>query len=239
LQSALVQDFPPLSLPQRFFVSVSFRAVATLILAIALFCTGFALWRISIHNEDVVEPGKLYRSAQLSIPELREDITQNGILTVINLRGKNTGSLWYRQEVATCRELDVRHIDVHLSGKHLPPPLEIDKLLDALQTAPRPILVHCLNGSDRTGLASCIFLIDQEHVPWKQAEDALSVRFGHIALHPYFRMDEFIQLYGQSGNPSINAWTRNVYPSVYAKEIRESKWDEMMEPAELFFRGRL
>ncbi len=220
-------------------VSVPFRTVASLLILTALCCAAFALWRVSVHNEDVVEAGQLYRSAQLTIPELREDIAKNGILTVINLRGENHAALWYQQELATCRELGVRHIDIHLSGKHLPPPLEIDKLLDALQTAPRPILVHCLTGSDRTGLASCIFLIDQEHVPWKQAEDALSMKFGHIALHPYFRMDEFVQLYGQSSDPSIDHWTRNVYPSVYAKEIRESKWDEMMEPAELFFRGRL
>jgi protein tyrosine phosphatase (PTP) superfamily phosphohydrolase (DUF442 family) len=239
LQSALVHDVPPLSLPHRFIISVPFRAVASIVIAATLFCAGFALWRVAVHNEDVVEPGKLYRSAQLTIPQLREDIAQNKILTVINLRGENKASPWYQQELATCHELGVRHIDVRLSAKHLPPPAEIDKLLDALQTAPRPILVHCLNGSDRTGLASCIFLIDQEHVPWKQAEDALSWRFGHIALHPYFRMDEFVQLYGQSGNPSINDWTRNVYPSVYAKEIRESKWDEMTEPVELFFRGRL
>jgi protein tyrosine phosphatase (PTP) superfamily phosphohydrolase (DUF442 family) len=218
---------------------VPFRTVASVFLTTVLLCGGFALWRVGVHNEDVVESGQLYRSAQLTVPQLREDIAQNGIRTVINLRGTNQDALWYRDELATCASLGVQHIDVHFSGKHLPPPNEVNKLLDAIQTAPRPILVHCLTGSDRTGLASAIFLIDQDHVPWKQAEDALSLKFGHFALHPYFRMNEFIQLYGQSGNPSLNNWARQVYPSVYANEIRETKWDEMLEPAELFFYGRL
>jgi protein tyrosine phosphatase (PTP) superfamily phosphohydrolase (DUF442 family) len=215
------------------------RAAVLGALGVVLSCGAFAVWRISVHNEDVVEPGKLYRSAQLSVSELRSDIAQNGIRTVLNLRGENTASPWYQAELNVCRELGVQHIDVHLSAKHLPPPVEVDKLLDALQTAPRPILVHCLSGSDRTGLASCIFLIDQEHVPWKQAEDALSWRFGHFALYPYFEMDEFIQLYGQSSNPSLNNWARQVYPSIYANEMRESKWSEMTEPLELLVRGRL
>jgi len=218
---------------------VQIRTLAIMVVGTVLFFICFALWRLSIHNEDVVEPGELYRSAQLSIPQLRDDIARNGIRTVLNLRGENRASAWYEKELAACRDLGVEHIDVHLSGKHLPPPLEVDKLLDALQTAPRPILVHCLNGSDRTGLAACVFLIDQEHVPWKQAEDALSWRFGHFAIHPYFRMDEFVQLYGQSANPSINDWARKVYPSVYADEMHESKWDEMTEPLELLVRGRL
>jgi protein tyrosine phosphatase (PTP) superfamily phosphohydrolase (DUF442 family) len=218
---------------------VRVRTLAVALVGLLLFFGGFAIWRLSVHNEGVVEPGKLYRSAQLSIPELRDDIAKNGIRTVINLRGENKASLWYQQEVAACHDLGVQHIDVHLSGKHLPPPVEVDKLLDALQTAPRPILVHCLDGADRTGLAACIFLIDQEHVPWQQAEDALSWKFGHFALHPYFRMNEFVQLYGQSSDPSIDDWARRVYPSIYAKEMHESHWDEMMEPLELLVRGRL
>jgi protein tyrosine/serine phosphatase len=215
------------------------RGVVLAALSAVLFCAGFAFWRISVHNEDVVEPGQLYRSAQLTAPELQDEITRNGIRTVLNLRGENKASLWYQKELSLCDEDGVRHIDVHMSGKHLPTPVEVDKLLDALQTAPRPILVHCLNGSDRTGLASCIFLIDQEHVPWKQAEDALSLRFGHFAIHPYFRMDEFIQLYGQSTDPSINDWIRKIYPSVYVQESHETKWDEMTEPLELLVHGRL
>jgi len=239
LQSVLVHDVPPLSWSHRFFVSVPFRTVVTACLVVVLFCGGFALWRVSVHNEDVVEPGKLYRSGQLTVPQLREDIAQNGIRTVINLRGENKSSPWYQDEVAACQSLGVQHIDVHLSAKHLPPPVEVNKLLDALQTAPRPILVHCLSGSDRTGLAASIFLIDQEHVPWKQAEDALSWRFGHFALYPYFEMDEFIQLYGQSANPSLNSWARHDYPAIYAHEMGDSKEHEILEPLELFFRGRL
>lgn len=239
MPSALVHTYRPPSLFYRLYTSLEVRGVALALFGAVLFCVGFALWRVSVHNEDVVEPGKLYRSAQLTAPQLQDEISRNGIRTVLNLRGENKSSPWYQDEVAACQSLGVQHIDVHLSAKHLPPPAEVNKLLDALQTAPRPILVHCLSGSDRTGLASCIFLIDQEHVPWKQAQDALSLRFGHFALYPYFEMDEFIQLYGQSSNPSLNNWARHDYPAIYAHEMSNSNEHEVFEPLELLFRGRL
>jgi uncharacterized protein (TIGR01244 family) len=216
-----------------------FRAAAIAVLGTVLFCGGFAAWRVSVHNEAVVEPARLYRSAQLSPADLRGEIAQNGIRTVINLRGENKDATWYQDELAICRDQGVQHVDVRLSAKQLPPPAELDKLLDALQNAPRPILVHCRSGSDRTGLAACIFLIDQDHVSWKKAEDALSWRYGHFGVYPYFAMDKFIQLYGQSSNPSLDDWARRDYPSIYSNEMRESKWDKMTEPLQLLIRGRL
>lgn len=208
---------------------------AFLVLAVG----AYAAWRVLIHNEGTVLPDTLYRSAQLDAKSLTQEIAAHHIRTVINLRGNNDGSDWYRQEIAVCRRLGVDHVDVRLSAGHLPPPKEIATLLRAYREAPRPILLHCRSGSDRTGLAACAFLIDQNHVPWREAEDALSWKYGHFAIYPYFEMDEFIQLYGQSANPSLLEWTEKSYPALYAKESHESKWDEMMEPFELLIRGRL
>jgi protein tyrosine phosphatase (PTP) superfamily phosphohydrolase (DUF442 family) len=212
-----------------------FSAVAALFLAIGT----FVAWRVLTHNEGTVLPGTLYRSAQLDAKSLEQEIKVHHIHTVINLRGSNPDAPWYKAETAVCRKLGVNHVDVRLSAGHLPPPEEIATLLRAYRAVPRPILLHCRSGADRTGMAACAFLIDQNHVPWKDAERALSWKYGHFAIYPYFEMDEFIQLYGQSANPSLLQWTEKSYPSVYATESHESKWDEMLEPFELLVRGRL
>lgn len=196
-------------------------------------------WRVVTHNEEMVVPGQLYRSGQLTDSEMRDEIARDHIRSVINLRGANPRASWYRDELALCDQLRVRHFDVHLSALRLATPVEADRLLLDFQQAPRPILIHCSSGSNRTGFAAALFLIDEEHVPWQQAENALTVSFGHFALHPYFRSNEFVQLYGQSGDPSLRDWTERVYPSVYAGEMKESKLHEMLEPLELLVRGRL
>jgi protein tyrosine phosphatase (PTP) superfamily phosphohydrolase (DUF442 family) len=219
----------------RFLMRIFLRLLVFLVLAIA----AYFLWRVGVHNEATVVPGALYRSAQLNGKNLEQDIAANHIRTVINLRGRNVGRAWYDDEIAVCRKLGVTHVDVRLSAGHLPPPEEMDLLLQAFRTAPRPILMHCRSGSDRTGLGACAFLIDQDHVPWRKAEDALTWRYAHFPIYPYFAMDKFFQLYGQSKNPSLLDWTEKDYPAVYQRESHESKWDEMMDPFELLVHGRL
>jgi protein tyrosine/serine phosphatase len=197
----------------------------------------FALWRLATHNEGAVEAGKLYRSAQLSRSDLQKEVTDNGIKTIINLSGENHKAVWYVEELALCQEQHIRHVDIHLSAQHLPLPSEISKLLESYREVPRPILLHCRSGSDRTGLAAALYLIDQDHVPWNKAEEALSVSYGHFAIYPYFEMDEFVQLYGEGSKKSLLNWTREDYPSVYEEERKESRWHEMWEPWESFFTG--
>jgi len=211
------------------------------ILALGAAGTGlcFAAWRVATHNEGVVRAGELYRSGQLDTPALRKMIKDDGIKTVINLRGANPGSTWYIEETALCRELGIHHVDVRWSATHLPPPAEVNKLIEAYHDMPQPILLHCRSGSDRTGLASSIFLIDQDHLSWQAAREGLTWEYGHFAIYPYFEMDEFIQLYGQSHVKSLAVWAAEDYPSTYASEMKETKLDEMMEPLELAIYGSL
>lgn len=198
----------------------------------------FTAWRLTVHNEGVVEPGALYRSAQLKSAALEKEIKARHIRTVINLRGENDRLSWYRQEVEICRRLGVLHLDVALSARSLPDPKNLLRLLEFYQTAPRPILLHCRSGSDRTGLAVALFEIDQQHLPWQQAKTGLSWHYGHFALYPYFEMDEFVELYGQSGASSLTEWAQKDYPAVYAREMQESRRHEMLEPLEFLLTGR-
>ena len=55
---------------------------------------------------------------------------------------------------ADADQLDVRY--VRLSARRWPSPAEIEKLVSHLESAERPVLIHCQGGTDRSGLAAAI-----------------------------------------------------------------------------------
>jgi len=153
------------------FVSIGLAAMAAGGWAEFLQLTG------NIHE---VEPGKLYRSAQLSPEQLQDLIKTQNIRTVINLRGARPGENWYDNEVKVIRATGVSYITLPLSANHEPDSQTLAKLTEILDNAPQPILVHCKAGADRTGLASALFELRKMGKPVDQAEDQLSFRYGHF-----------------------------------------------------------
>ncbi len=131
-------------------------------------------------NIHVVEPGALYRSAQLKGEQLAEVFSKYDIRSVINLRGENRGELWYENELAVTVAHKVAHFDLGMGATSEPEPKVIAKLLKILRTAPRPILIHCYSGADRSGLAAALY---ERVVMGKSAQNAasqLSFRYGHF-----------------------------------------------------------
>lgn len=133
-------------------------------------------------NFHEVLPGQFYRSAQLSGERLGEEIDRYGIKTVINLRGENLGKGWYDDEVAATAAHGATHVDFRMSAQRDLTPERTQELLSLLKTAEQPILVHCMSGADRTGLASVIFLQQVAGVDEEEAEWQLSPLYGHINL---------------------------------------------------------
>jgi len=101
-----------------------------------------------------VVPGQVYRSSQPSPAELREMVRKYGLRTVICLRGENEPEIQAVEKVAA--ELGVKFVSISLHASKLPEPRQMAKLVDALDNAPRPILIHCRQGVDRSGMASAV-----------------------------------------------------------------------------------
>lgn len=142
-------------------------------------------------NFHEILPGELYRSAQPTPSQLADYITRYGIKTVINLRGPSQRE-WYKGEVATAERLSARHVDFQMSVRRQLTPDESQRLIALMRDAPKPILIHCLAGADRTGLASVIYLQQIANVDEDTAEWQLSPIYGHINL-PFleaYAMDE-------------------------------------------------
>lgn len=145
----------------------------TLIVAIILTIIYSAL-RDNFH---VVVKDQVYRSAQLSATTTRVLVRLKHIKTIINLRGENPQSRWYRQEVDLSNHLGLQHYDIALRSTNLPSTEQLQQLAQLIQQAPKPLLIHCLSGSDRSGLASAMAKILLENAPLKEAKKQFSWRY--------------------------------------------------------------
>jgi len=159
------------------------RYIALVALLVATLCC-FYLGMLQVTgNFHAVIPGQLYRSAQPSGAQLEDYVRHYGIKTIVNLRGRGDAK-WYQEETAAAQRLGVQHIDFGMSATKI---LSVDKamdLIDIMKSAPRPILVHCMSGADRTGLFSLIYSREVAGLPEDEAQWQLSFLFGHIGV-PY------------------------------------------------------
>lgn len=134
-------------------------------------------------NFHEVVPGELYRSAQLDPAHLNRMLERHDIKTVLNLRGQNTGSEWYDNEIRVTQAAGVKHIDFRMSSSRELTPQRADELLAIMRDAPKPLLIHCRAGADRTGLASAMYLAAIAKQSEFAAEMQLWPIYGHLALY--------------------------------------------------------
>lgn len=127
-----------------------------------------------------VDPGKLYRSAQLTGGEFHDVIQKYGIKSVINLQGDRPGTSWYEDEIATMKELGVNHVSISMATENIPRRENLVKLLEAYKNLPRPILIHCRSGADRAGEASAIYVMEYMGKTKEEAAKMLDIKFLHV-----------------------------------------------------------
>jgi len=142
-------------------------------------------------NFATVVPNEVYRSAQPTSASIHKFAARNGIKTILNLRGDNTGSPWYDSEVTAAKELGINHIDFGMSARQELDRKRVEQLVEVMRNAPKPLLIHCKAGADRTGLASALYLATVKNEGEKAAEGQISLYYGHISLPfiPEYAMD--------------------------------------------------
>jgi protein tyrosine phosphatase (PTP) superfamily phosphohydrolase (DUF442 family) len=167
------------------------------------------------------------RASQPS-PRAIESLAATGaIRTIVNLRGANSKKAWYRDEEEAARRAGVELISLRFETFDWPPRIETLKLVEALERAPRPILIHCESGLDRSGWAAAVARI----LAGETSDDALgelSPWKGHFcrrdscALHQFFAMyEDWINRTGlPDSRESFLRWVRQAYyPQPYAAAI--------------------
>jgi protein tyrosine/serine phosphatase len=131
-------------------------------------------------NFHAVVDRQIYRSRQLSPGQLATLVQRYKIRSVLNLRGANKGDRWYQDEIRTSDRLDVRHYDYGLSSGRDVSPSDLDWILEIIRNAPKPILIHCKFGADRTALVAAAYLYAVAGKDAAEAARQLSVRYGHF-----------------------------------------------------------
>jgi protein tyrosine/serine phosphatase len=152
------------------------------VLPAALFVGGFYCNMLLTTNFHPVIEGEVYRSSQPSASDIVSFQKQYGIKTIINLRGDNTGRDWYDNEVAQARQLDINHIDFKMSADKELSQAQAEQLVAIMRNAPKPLLIHCQAGADRTGLASALYLAAITKLDESISEKQISILYGHISL---------------------------------------------------------
>ena len=147
---------------------------------VAALAGGWAGYLRLTGNFHPVSDGAVYRSGQLSGAQFDSRIRQNHIRTIINLRGNNAGSPWYDDEIKASANAGVQHIDFPISAGRELTEDQLSQLAALLRKSPRPVLIHCEAGSDRSGLASAFYKLWVERRSAEEAGAQLSFRYGHF-----------------------------------------------------------
>ncbi|MCL4490850.1 MAG: dual specificity protein phosphatase family protein [Nitrospirae bacterium] len=151
-------------------------------------------------NFHAITPGEAYRSAQLDRDELEYYIKKHNIRSILNLRGENPDAQWYTEEKQVSAEHNVMHYDIALSASSEPSREDIQKLIKIFKSAPRPVLIHCLAGADRSGLAAAMWKVVVDKETKAEAAKQLSILYGHLPIGKTSAMDRFFRKW----NPALN-----------------------------------
>ncbi len=154
-----------------------------LVLTLSLGGLALYLWGIQASgNFSTVVEGEVYRSNQITADRMARYRDAFGIRTVLNLRGASPGSAWYDEEARAAQALGIHLIDFGLSAQKELTERQVDDLTAILRDAPKPLLIHCRSGADRTGLASLVYQALIAGIDEDRAERQLSLRFGHFSI---------------------------------------------------------
>jgi protein tyrosine/serine phosphatase len=167
--------------------------IARRLLLVLLLCIGavaaYVLHLVAADNFHVVSPGQVYRSSQMNSNALAQIIHEYGIKSILNLRGEKPKDAWYPDETNTASQLGVKHFDFALSAAREVTDKEIEQILAIIRDAPKPVLIHCQAGADRTGLVSALYCLAIESQTPVEADKQLTVWYGHVPLLQTMAMD--------------------------------------------------
>ena len=170
--------------------------------AVSALLGGYFLYMSEQGNFHAVTPGEAYRSAQLDRDELEHYIRKHRIKSVLNLRNDTADSAAYREEREVAAENDLAYFQAPISAKREPQPHSVENILKVFDTAPRPLLIHCRYGADRTGLASAMWKAYVNGESKTAARGQLSLRYFHLPFGGAAAMDRFFEKWEPPERPA-------------------------------------
>ena len=133
-----------------------------------------------LYNFHWVVPGEAARAAQAWAGRLAPFLKKRGIRAIINLRGRNDDLSWWRNETKAAEQAGALHFDAMLDSRRLPTRAMLVTLMEAFAAAPKPFLLKCSGGQDRTSFAAALYLIHREGWAAMEKARAQYARFPYL-----------------------------------------------------------
>ncbi len=162
-------------------------------------------------NFYTVDEGQFYRSHLLPPQTLDKYIKKIGIKTVLHLCGELDGESC-ASEKAVAEQNGIFFFSLSMSAVYLTNNTDLMKVLTIFQEAPRPILVHCMGGADRTGEVSALWVLDQQKKDKSEAFKQLAITYGH-RKYKNSAKDFLIEIW-QGREWAFNVYDHRNYPSL-------------------------
>lgn len=185
-------------------------------------------------NFDVVDPGRVYRSAQPG-KRIEQTIESHELATILNLRGGSFRDAFYRREVQVCERSGVDFYDLHLGATRRPTRLELLQVIELLERCRYPLLIHCKSGADRTGLVSALYRMVQLGDEPAEAIEEFSLAHAHIPLFgpeklhkPILEYSDWLQESGQDHSPErFRGWVARLYQEDESAMVGPERFDPL------------
>lgn len=180
-----------------------------------LFDQGFL--RILWTNLEEIAPG-VWRSNQPG-PRRVARYARMGIKTILVLRGVGEEA-HFQLEKDACARHGIALEVVTLNVTKAFPASRFLTLLETFRAIEGPFLMHCKSGSDRAGLASALYLLDQGR-PVAEARKMLSLRYLHLSNSDAGILDVMLDHFEEEqaeGPVTLEDWLKTSYDPVRLTE---------------------
>ena len=162
---------------------------------------GYSLYLTLQGNFHTITPGEAYRSAQLDRRKLEFYINKYNIKSVISLSCERKEARWYKDELEICKEYRIVRHSIPMSSRHEPTEQVIKYVTDAFNGSPRPVLIHCKRGSDRTGLVAAMWKVLVDKEPKSVAKKQLSLVYLHFPIGWAGSLDRYFEKWKPPQDP--------------------------------------
>jgi protein tyrosine/serine phosphatase len=179
-----------------------------------------------LYNFHWIVPDEAARAMQAWAGRLKPFLKKRGIRAIINLRGRNDDLNWWQKETREASELGIAHLDAMLDSRKLPTRAMLVTLIESFDTAPRPFLLKCSGGQDRTSFAAALYLIHRDGWGAKDVALAQFARFPY--LHFPKTQQRWLRLFldfaqQDSGGAPLARWIAQSYTPEKLKAWLDAK----------------
>ena len=217
----MVRDLPSTALPAPPLVGrARRRALADMTL------TDHGGLRLIYSNRHRVD-AQVWRSAQPGRRALQW-AKDNGIRTILNLRGERPNCGAYQVERDAAQEFGLRLVNFPIRSRGMPEKQTLHAAAHVFDWLDYPLLMHCKSGADRAGFMAALYLHLHVGRPLEEASRQLALKYGHVRYAKTGMLDYFLARYAADTGGDASRfleWVDTVYdPDALAKEFHANSF---------------